>query len=119
MLARLIATGSLLDKGCLFWDEPESNLNPRLIREVARAILRICEAGVQAIVATHSLFLLREFEVLFRREFDDVDRRYFALHRGDKGVEVSQASEVDDVDPLILLDEELEQSDRFVEEFTT
>ena len=33
MLVRLIATGSLLDKGCLFWDEPEANLNPRLIRE--------------------------------------------------------------------------------------
>ena len=34
MLVRLIATGSLLDKGCLFWDEPESNLNlvPRSMR---------------------------------------------------------------------------------------
>ncbi len=117
MLARLIATGSLLDKGCLFWDEPESNLNPKLIREVAKAILNISGAGVQVFVATHSLFLLREFEVLLRREFDNVEHRYFALRRSDKGVEVSQAGDVDDVDPLILLDEELEQSDRFVEEF--
>ena len=117
MLARLIATGSLPEKACLFWDEPESNLNPKLIREVARGILTICEAGAQVIVATHSLFLLREFEVLLKREFVDVDHRYFALHRDGKGVEVSQAGEVDDVDPLLLLDEELEQSDRFVEEF--
>ena len=118
MLARLIATGSLLDKGCLFWDEPESNLNPRLIREVAKAILRICEAGVQVIVATHSLFLLREFEVLLRHEFAKVEHRFVALRRGDDGVEVSQSDDIDDVEPLILLDEELEQSDRFVEEFT-
>lgn len=117
MLARLIATGSLLDKGCLFWDEPESNLNPKLIREVARAILNICRAGVQVIVATHSLFLLREFEILLEKEFRRVEQRYFALRRGDEGVEVSQASEVEGVDPLTLLDQELEQSDRFVEEF--
>ena len=69
------------------------------------------------IVATHSLFLLREFEVLLKREFEEVEHRYFALRRSDVGVEVSQAGKVDDVDPLILLDEELEQSDRFVEEF--
>ena len=32
MLARLIANGALLGNGCLFWDEPEANLNPRLIK---------------------------------------------------------------------------------------
>ena len=117
MLARLVATGSLLDKGCLFWDEPESNLNPKLIREVAKAILRICRAGVQVFVATHSLFLLREFEIHLNREFKEVDQRFFALRRGDEGVEVSQSDEVSGVDPLILLEEELSQSDRFVEEF--
>ena len=119
MLARLIATGSLLDKGCLFWDEPESNLNPKLIREVAKSILSICRAGVQVIIATHSLFLLREFEVLLKREFENVEHRFVALRRGHEGVEVSQSSDIDHVEPLILLDEELEQSDRFVEEFTT
>ena len=117
MLARLIATGSLLDKGCLFWDEPESNLNPKLIREVAGAILRICRAGVQVIVATHSLFLLRELEILLKREFEDVIPRFFALRRSDEGTEVSQDDTLDGVDPLTLLDEDLEQSDRFVEEF--
>ena len=45
MLARLVATGALPDKACLFWDKPESNLNPKLIREVAKAILTICAAG--------------------------------------------------------------------------
>ena len=116
-LARLIATGSLRENDCLFWDEPESNLNPRLIREVAKAILRICEAGVQVFVATHSLFLLRELEILLEHDFKEIDQRYFALRRGADGVEVSQDSEIGGVDPLILLDEDLAQSDRFVEEF--
>ena len=118
MLVRLISTGSLLDKGCLFWDEPESNLNPKLIRQIAKAILVICGNGVQVLVATHSLFLLREFEILLGQcELKRIDRRYFALHRADEGVRVSQAREVGDIEPLLLLDEDLEQSDRFVEEF--
>ena len=117
MLVQLIATGSLLDKGCLFWDEPEANLNPRLIREIARAVLGICEAGVQVFVATHSLFLLRELEILLECEFTRVKHRYFALRRTDKGVDVSQADEIGDVDPLLLLDEELNQSGRFVDQF--
>ena len=118
MLYRLIATGSLLDEGAIFWDEPEANLNPKLIREVARAILGVCEAGVQAIIATHSLFLLREFEILLAREFQGVAQRYFALHRAPEGVQVAQSDSVAEVEPLLLLDEELEQSDRFLEEFT-
>ena len=117
MLVRLISTGSLLDKGCLFWDEPEANLNPRLIREVAKAILGICQAGVQVIVATHSLFLLREFEILLERTFVELDQRYFALRRNDDGVAVSQDDDIGSVDPLLLLDEELDQSDRFVDLF--
>ena len=68
-------------------------------------------------MATHSLFLLREFEILLEHDFKDVEQRYFALRRRDEGVEISQANEVSGVDPLILLDEELLQSGRFVEEF--
>lgn len=117
MLVRLISTGSLLDKGTLFWDEPEANLNPSLIRDVAKVILGICGAGVQVVVATHSLFLLREFEILLEHEFKTVDRRYFALSRSENGVGVSEARDVESVDPLLLLDEELHQSDRFLDQF--
>ncbi len=66
MLAHLIATGSLLDKGYLFWDEPETNLNPRLIKQVARTILFLGQNGIQIFMATHSLFLLRELAILLQ-----------------------------------------------------
>lgn len=116
MLARLIATGMLVDRGCLFWDEPETNLNPKLIRGVAATILRVCAQGVQVFVATHSLFLLREFELLLRDAFSDERCRYFALSPGRNGVQVEQSDEIDDVDPLVLLDEDLVQSDRYLEQ---
>ena len=114
-LVRLIATGSLLNGSCLFWDEPEANLNPKLVREVAKAILGVCSEGMQIFVATHSLFLMREFDLLRNdAEYTKVEQRYFALSQGEDGVVVSQG-EIDEVGPLVLLDESLSQSDRYLD----
>ena len=115
MLARLIGTGSLLDKGYLFWDEPEANLNPKLVKVIAEVILHLCRNGIQVFIATHSLFLLRELEILsYNKPFKRVACRYFALPLKETGVEVEQGDAVDDLQSLVLLDEELEQSDRFM-----
>jgi energy-coupling factor transporter ATP-binding protein EcfA2 len=115
MLARLIATGTLMDKSTLFWDEPEANLNPKLIRRVARTILDLCAQGVQVFIATHSLFLLRELYILQLTEFAKLDVRCFGLHQGDDGVVVRQGPTMDDVGEIAVLDEELLQSDRYMD----
>ena len=82
MIARLIATGSLVDKGFLFWDEPESNLNPKTIKVIARTILHLCQSGIQVFVASHSLFLIRELDILLQTaEFKGTQARFFGLHR--------------------------------------
>ena len=116
MIARLISTGSLLDKGYLFWDEPEANLNPKLIKLTAEIILHLCRSGIQVFMATHSLFLLRELEVLANKnEFRDVSKAYFALNIENRDLE--QGEKIDDLKTITLLDEELSQSDRYMEEF--
>lgn len=114
MLAQLVAVGALQKDGFLFWDEPEANLNPRLIKVVARVILQLAKAGIQIFIATHSLFLLRELEVLQAAERTPVSQRYFALKQGADGVEVEQGNAIDDLQTLVLLDEELLQSDRYM-----
>lgn len=116
MLARLIATGALLDKGYLYWDEPEANLNPRLIKQVAHTIVEIAASGIQVILATHSLFLLREIEILMSSRRRSLDTRFFGLHWSENGVQVVQGKRVDDIGDISLLDEELAQSDRFLAE---
>lgn len=116
MLARLIGTGSLLDKGYLFWDEPESNLNPKLTKLIAEMVLHLCNNGIQVFIATHSLFLLRELEVLSsKKSFKGISQRYFSLCPNENGVEVEQADSIEHIQTLVVLDEELHQSQRYME----
>jgi energy-coupling factor transporter ATP-binding protein EcfA2 len=119
MIARLIATGSLIGAGSLFWDEPEANLNPKVIKQVARTILQLCQSGIQVFVASHSLFLIRELDILLKSpEFQPVAARFFGLHLGENGVTVQQGDTVDDIGTIDALQEELSQSDRYIKEET-
>lgn len=120
-MARLIATGSLLDKGYLFWDEPDANLNPKLVKLVAKSILDISQSGVQVFIATHSLFLLRELHILHSlcksqrgTPYEEFDNRFFGLHFAEGGVQVTQGNTVDDIGDISTLDEELAQSERYL-----
>ncbi len=111
-ISHLLANGSLNKNSILFWDEPDSNLNPRLIRKVAKTILNLSSAGMQLFIATHNLFLIREIEILRDKEHKV---RYFGLGFDDQGgLRISQSEEVEALDDLVLLDEDLEQSDRFL-----
>ncbi|GAA5146373.1 AAA family ATPase [Prosthecobacter algae] len=117
MVARLIATGSLLDKGYLFWDEPESNLNPKIIKTIARSILELAHKGIQVFIASHSLFLLRELHILQHSPgFQGLDTRCFGLHLESCGkVIIQQGRTMDDVGEIAALDEDLQQSERYID----
>ncbi len=115
MLARLIATGALLDNGCLFWDEPEANLNPSILRNVASSIVELSLGGIQVFIATHSLFLMRELHILQKQASQKLDVRYFGLHRREGEVEVLQGPDMADIGDVAALDEDLEQSDRYID----
>ncbi len=116
-IARLIATGALLETGYLFWDEPEANLNPKLIKTAARTILDVAQAGIQVFIATHSLFLMREIEILAQSpEFASIGRHCIGLHLERPGsVRIEQGATLDDIGPIAALDEELSQSDRYLD----
>lgn len=116
MLARLISTGVLLEQGYLFWDEPETNLNPKLIKTVAESIVHLAAQGIQVFIATHSLFLLRELEILLgeptRRS---ITVQYFGLREGERGVEMQQGANIDAIGDITVLEESLQQSDRYLD----
>lgn len=118
MLARLISTGVLLDKGYLFWDEPETNLNPKLIKTLAESIIQLAAQGIQVFMATHSLFLLRELEILLARRAADgvhVPVRYFGLALENDEVVLHQSDDVNSIGSIASLEESLAQSDRYMD----
>lgn len=114
MLAHLVANRSIQESSIIFWDEPESNLNPRLIKALAKILLRIASNSTQVVIATHSLFLLRELDILSQNGKYRLPMRCFALYSDESGeVSVNVSDNIGEVAPLVSLDEELQQTDRF------
>ena len=73
MLSRLLLTGSVQPghSGTLFWDEPEANLNPKLMRILVEILVDLSRKGQQIILATHEYVLLKWFDLLVDREKGD------------------------------------------------
>lgn len=59
----LILNGSLDQDTILFWDEPEANMNPRLIKHIANVLRKLADAGVQVFLATHDYLLTGELSI--------------------------------------------------------
>lgn len=116
MIAQLISNGVLQENGFVFWDEPEANLNPKLIKLIAAVIFSLAVNGVQVFIATHSLFLLRELEIISTQEKDErFSQRYFGLIAEAEKVTIEQGNELSDLQTIVMLDESLQQSDRYLE----
>lgn len=117
MLIYLLRYGVIEIGSTLFWDEPEANLNPAAVKLLAEALYVLTGLGVQVILATHSLFLLREFEILQTKsgKKGHPPTRYFGLGLVRGQVAVSQGDDITDIEPLVALDEALQQSDRYME----
>jgi len=63
-LFHLMQNGSLTRNGFLFWDEPESNLNPMMVTLVCRILRCLASSGVQVFVATHDYLLSNELSLI-------------------------------------------------------
>lgn len=119
MLARLIATGELLAQGFLFWDEPEANLNPAIIKKLAPVIFSLARSGIQVFIATHSLFLLRELQLLQNgADFHGLDIRYIGLKQNEAEGAVSAECKknFEDLSFIASLEEELAQAQKIFEQ---
>lgn len=59
----LILSGSLSNDSILFWDEPETNMNPKMIRPLTEALIELAKMGVQIFITTHDYFVLQAFNL--------------------------------------------------------
>ncbi len=119
MLGLLIANGSISPGTSLYWDEPEMNLNASHLPALVSIMLGLCEAGVQVLISTHSLFLLRELVILLSRpERAPLTRRFFGMQAEMQGtqrhIRFSCGEQLEDLDELDILAAEVEQADRYL-----
>ncbi len=117
-LGLLVGNGTIRSGTSLFWDEPEMNLNTSHLPMLVKIILGLCRAGVQVMLTTHSLFLLRELVIqLAQVPNEKVSRRFFGLQppRDNRcGVRTSTGSTLDAIDHIDSLEAEMEQADRYL-----
>lgn len=80
ILARLLETGALMPSvsGPLMWDEPEANLNPKLLKLLVQILLDLSTKGQQIILTTHNYVLLKWFNLLAKKS-EGHDVRYHSL----------------------------------------
>ena len=86
LLWLLIRNGSLREGSVLFWDEPETNLNPKLYGVVIDVLLELQRSGVQIFIATHDYVILRELD-LQMQSGDDV--AFHSLYRDTESGEIA------------------------------
>ncbi|HEY88955.1 MAG TPA: AAA family ATPase [Thermoflexia bacterium] len=90
LLWLLIQNGTLLNGATLFWDEPEANLNPCLLKELVKILLHLQREGVQIFIATHSYVLLQLFEL---QATDEDKVRFYSFKRDASGRIISEESQ--------------------------
>lgn len=118
-LGLLAGNGSVRPGTTLFWDEPEMNLNTIHLPVLVHILLGLVRSGVQLILTTHSLFLLRELVIqLSTPRNKGVTRRFFGLqapHNCREGVQTSVGDSPEDIAPIESLQAEMEQADRYLQ----
>ncbi|MEI7868638.1 MAG: AAA family ATPase [Candidatus Methylumidiphilus sp.] len=120
LLMYLVRHGAIEEKGgSIYWDEPEANLNPRLIAKLAKILVALASHGIQVNIATHSLFFLKEIDLQLKiaRATNKVPARFFALYDTNKGIQVSVGDSLEEIEPIVALDMEIDQADRYNEWF--
>ena len=102
----LIQNGSLNKDTILFWDEPETNLNPKYIKIVAKFLQVLAKNGVQIFVATHDYLLT--YLLSLSAEYPKPDTppmRFFSLWKGENGTEIEHADTIHGIQNNAILDE--------------
>lgn len=102
VLHRLLSNGSINpgETGVLLWDEPEANLNPKLMKEVVQVLLELSRNGQQIVVATHDYVLLKWLDLLMDKKGKEDHVRYHVLQRREEDGRMSVYS-TDDYGQLV------------------
>lgn len=89
LLWQLIKNGTLESGSILFWDEPESNINPKHLPALADMLLKLESDGVQIFVATHDYIFAKYLELNGEGKNDI---RFFSFYKSENDISVESCS---------------------------
>ena len=95
----LCINGELKPNSVLFWDEPESNMNPTLISIIVDLLVELAQKyNVQIFVSTHDYLLSHKLSMMAEYASDESpEMRFFSLYKAEHDVEVEVADKLIDV----------------------
>jgi len=87
-LMHLILTESLGKNSVLFWDEPEANMNPKMISHICQALVELSKIGVQIFVTTHSYFVQQEISLYseYKASKEHINVKFISLYKDENGI---------------------------------
>ena len=96
----------------MLFDLPETGFHPKQIRLMAHVLFELVNRDVinQLFVTTHSLFLMREFELLNAAQKQRLSKRFISLDNN----QIEQVNDLSDLNNVSILDESLAQADRYL-----
>lgn len=89
LLWQLLMNESITKNTVLLWDEPESNINPKIIPDIVEILLELSRQGVQVFIATHDYVLAKYFEV----KSNGTDIIFHSLYKTDNGIKCESSAE--------------------------
>lgn len=104
----LILSGSLSKNAILFWDEPETNMNPKMIQPMVDAIIELAKLGVQVFVTTHNYFIQQCFSLAAMypaKDSPSLKYNFISLYKTDSGVETESASSLIELSHNVIMEE--------------
>ena len=104
----LILNGELNKNSALFWDEPESNLNPSLTKVVAEFIKILAKNGVQIFISTHDYLLIHllSMDAEYKEFTNPPDMKFFSLNKNREGnIDVEEGESLLHIQNNPILDE--------------
>lgn len=85
ILTTLIRNRQLSKGTILFMDEPEAVLHPQAIRDLVKILYLLSKSGIQVFISTHSFFVLKQLELIARRENTTI--MCCSLNKTEKGID--------------------------------
>ncbi len=106
-ILQLIQNGVLTKNSVLFWDEPETNINPKLIKPTVNLIVALAKMGVQIFVTTHSYFFQQQFNLFaqYEKKKAKIDIKFFSLYKENGDNKIEKANSSSELTHNIILDE--------------